>query len=126
MTPWIVAHQVLLSMGFPRQEYWSKLPFPSPGDLPDPGTNPQSPTSQADYLSLSHLGSLGEVARKHKILFISFGRGLLLNYSIWTESDTIVSTDGIFTIFFGGVFILLLPGKSHGRRGLVGCSPWGR
>ena len=36
-TPWTVAHQVPLSMGFSRQEYWSGLPFPSPGDLPDPG-----------------------------------------------------------------------------------------
>ena len=36
-TPWTVAHQAPLSMGFPRQEYWSGLPFPSPGDLPDPG-----------------------------------------------------------------------------------------
>ena len=37
VTPWTVAHQAPLSMGFPRQEYWSGLPFPSPGDLPDPG-----------------------------------------------------------------------------------------
>ena len=36
-TPWIVAHQAPLSMGFPRQEYWSVLPFPTPGDLPNPG-----------------------------------------------------------------------------------------
>ena len=36
-TLWTVAHQAPLSMGFPRQEYWSELPFPSPGDLPDPG-----------------------------------------------------------------------------------------
>jgi len=36
-TPWTVAHQAPLSMEFPRQEYWSGLPFPSPGDLPDPG-----------------------------------------------------------------------------------------
>ena len=36
-TPWTVAHQAPLSMGFSRQEYWSGLPFPSPGDLPDPG-----------------------------------------------------------------------------------------
>ena len=36
-TPWTMAHQVPLSMGFPRQEYWSGLPFPTPGDLPDPG-----------------------------------------------------------------------------------------
>ena len=37
VTPWAVSHQALLSMGFPRQEYWSGLPFPSPGDLPNPG-----------------------------------------------------------------------------------------
>ena len=41
-TPWTVAHQSL-SMGFPRQEYWSGLPFPSPRDLPNPGTEPISP-----------------------------------------------------------------------------------
>ena len=40
-TPWTVAHQVPLPMGFPRQEYWSGLPFPSPGDLPDPGIKPK-------------------------------------------------------------------------------------
>ena len=39
-TPQTVALQVPLSMGFPRQEYWSELPFPSPGDLPDPGIKP--------------------------------------------------------------------------------------
>ena len=43
-TPWTVAHQVPLSMGFSRQEYWSGLLFPSPGDLPDPGIEPRSPT----------------------------------------------------------------------------------
>ena len=43
VTPWTVVHQAPLSMGFPRQEYWSGLPFPSPGDLPDPGIEPASP-----------------------------------------------------------------------------------
>ena len=47
VTPWIVNHQVPLSMGFPRQEYWSGLPFPSPGYLPDPGVEPVSPASPA-------------------------------------------------------------------------------
>ena len=46
--PWTVAHKAPLSMGFSRQEYWSGLPFPSPGDLPDPGIKPRSPTLQAD------------------------------------------------------------------------------
>ena len=45
--PWTVAHQAPLSMGFPRQEYLSGLPFPSPGDLPHPGTEPASPKSPA-------------------------------------------------------------------------------
>ena len=44
VTPWTIAHQAL-SMGFPRQDYWSGLPFPSPGDLPDPGIKPVSPVS---------------------------------------------------------------------------------
>ena len=56
-TPWTVAHQAPLSMGFSRQEYWSGLPFPSPGDLPDPAIEPQSPTLQADSLSTELLGS---------------------------------------------------------------------
>ena len=49
-TPWTVAHQTPLSMGFSRQESWSALPFLSPGDLPDPGIEPGSPTLQADAL----------------------------------------------------------------------------
>ena len=47
MTPWIVAFQAPLCVGFSRQEYWSGLPFPPPGDLPDPGTEPTSPASPA-------------------------------------------------------------------------------
>ena len=50
-TPWTVAHQAPLSTGFSRQEYWSGLPFPSPGDLPYPGIEPRSPALQADALT---------------------------------------------------------------------------
>ena len=57
VTPWTVACQAPLSMGFPRQEYWSRLPFPSPGNLPDPGTKPTSPAWQAGSSPLRHLGS---------------------------------------------------------------------
>ena len=46
-TPWTIVHQVPLSVGFSRQEYWSGFPFPSPGDLPDPGIKPRSPVSLA-------------------------------------------------------------------------------
>ena len=49
-TPWIIAHQVPLSMGFSRQEYWSRLSFLSPVDLPDLGNEPGSPALQADSL----------------------------------------------------------------------------
>ena len=62
MTPWTVARQAPLSVGFPRQEYWSGLPFPSPGDLPNPG-NPRLLHWQAGFfflfffLPLSHWGN---------------------------------------------------------------------
>ena len=50
-TSWTAAYQAPPSMGFSRQEYWSGLPFPSAGDLPDPGIEPRSPTLQADALT---------------------------------------------------------------------------
>ena len=50
VTPWTVACQAPLSVGFSEQEYWSGLPFSSPGDLPDPGVKPGSPALQADNL----------------------------------------------------------------------------
>ena len=49
--PWTIACQALLSMGFSRQEYWSGLPFPTPGDLPNPGIEPWSPALQADIFT---------------------------------------------------------------------------
>ena len=69
-TPWTVACQTPLSMGFSRQEYWSGLPFPSPGDLPDPGIRPGYPAWQADSLPFELLGkpSVGEDAEKREPL----------------------------------------------------------
>ena len=62
VTLWTVACQAPLSMGFSRQGYWSGLPFPTPGDLADPGIKPTSPSLLcllwADSLPLSHLGTL--------------------------------------------------------------------
>ena len=49
-TPWTVAHQALLAVGFPRQAYWRGLPFPSPGHIPDPGIEPRPPALQEDSL----------------------------------------------------------------------------
>ena len=56
-TPWTIAHQAPLSMGFSRQEYWSGLPFPSLRDLSNPRIEPESPALQADSPPLSHWGS---------------------------------------------------------------------
>ena len=61
MTQWTAARQAPLSMGFSRQEYWSGLPFPSPGDFPDPGIESKSvsPALQVNSLPLSHQGNPG-------------------------------------------------------------------
>ena len=75
-TPWPVAHQVLRSMGFPRQECWSGLPFLPSGDLPNPGTKPASPVVpalQADSLPAEPLGKPHHVCKcllfKYSLLF---------------------------------------------------------
>ena len=68
VTPWTIAQWAPLSMGFPKQEYWSGLPFPSSGDLPHPGIKPKSLAWQADSLSLSHLGSPRQ-AKKQLVVF---------------------------------------------------------
>ena len=54
LTPWTIAHQASLSMGFLRHEYWSGLPCLPPGDLPNPGIKLASPALQMDSLLLSH------------------------------------------------------------------------
>ena len=57
-TPWTVAYQALLSVGFSRQEYWRGLLFPSPGNLPNPGIKPRSPALQADSFLSEPLESI--------------------------------------------------------------------
>ena len=57
VTPWAVARQAPLSMGFPRQQYWSGLPFPSPGDLPDPGIKPGYPALAGRFFTSEPLGN---------------------------------------------------------------------
>ena len=105
---WTVPRQAPLSMEFSRQEYWNGLPFPSPGDLPDPGTEAASLMSPIlaggfftssttwearlpdPYRSCKHSGAVSDRRRR------------------WHPTP------------------VLLPGKSHWRRNLVGCSPCGR
>ena len=60
VTPWTVARQALLSMGFFRQGYWSEMPFPFPGDLPDPWIEPGYPALQADSLPSEPPGKKNE------------------------------------------------------------------
>ena len=64
VTPWTVARQALLSMKFPRQGYWSGLPFPSPGDLSDPGIELASPALAGLFFTTEPLG-------KSQIAFLS-------------------------------------------------------
>ena len=78
VTVWMAAHQDPLSMGFCRQGYWSELPCPPPGDLPNPGTEPISPALQMDSLPLSHLGSQ-QMCRDQTIVLCS----LLIFISLW-------------------------------------------
>ena len=56
VTPWTVARQAPLSKAFPKQEYWSGLSFPSPGDLPDPGIKPMPPALAGGFLTAEPLG----------------------------------------------------------------------
>ena len=92
-TPQTVAHQVLLSMGFPRQEYWIGLPFPSPGDLPNPRVEPTSPALQIDSSPLSHHGSHSNYKYLIETLFyqesgdflLTTAKGFDLNHSQWFQ-----------------------------------------
>ena len=59
--PWTIAHQAPLSLGFPRQEYWSGLPFPSPGDLPNSGIEPMSPALAGRSFTAEPAGKPGQV-----------------------------------------------------------------
>ena len=84
-TPWTVAHQAPPSMGFSRQEYWSGLPLPSPGDLPHPGIEPRSPTLQADALTSEPPGKpLGVTGSGYKFLE---GERCLFSYSLILQKD---------------------------------------
>ena len=67
MTLWTVALQAPPSMGFSRQEYWSGLPFPSPGDLPDPGMEPRSPILQAEALTSEPPGNRKDYKKQKNI-----------------------------------------------------------
>ena len=93
MTQWTVAYQTPLSMGFPRQEYWSGLPFLSPGDLTNPGSEPRSPTLQEDSLSFEPPGKPIMKFRSglHKLSIICHLIYNPLSYVICQETHITVS-----------------------------------
>ena len=89
--PWTVAYQVSSSMEFSRQECWSGLPFPSPGDVPDPGIKPRSPVLQADALPSELPGKLYCIARE------------LLNEVVPGTSVCPLSETGVLGDFWGHI-----------------------
>ena len=125
-TLWTVAYQAVWSMGFSRQEYWSGLPFPSPGDLPNPGIEPGSPALQTDTLPSEPPGLLTTTTAA-KIIKTDYTK-------YWQESVCLQCRRPGFNFRVGKIpwrrkwqsTPALLPGKSHGQRSLIGYSPQGR
>ena len=102
MTPWTVAHQAPLSMGFSRQECWSGLPCRPPGGLPNSGIQPGTPALQADSLPCEPLGNCLQCRTPGldpRVRKVSWRRE-------WLPTPVI------------------LPGEFHGQRSLVGYGPW--
>ena len=143
MTPWTVARLVSLSMGLlqGRQEHWSGLPCPPPGDLPNPWIEPRSPALQVDSLP-AKLKSIELWVWKTPVNFYK----LILYYIVLLNSlsssllsldfmkTVLLSANSVFYFFLKFLILFSLIQKfsitcllhSHGRRSLVGCSPWGR
>ena len=128
-TPWIVAYQALPSMGFSRQEYWSRLQCPLPGDLPDPesspcllhllhgqvGSLPLAPPRRP-FMTSPNLNSLPSlVAQAVKSICLQCRRP---RFDPWVEKIPWRRRWQPTPV--------LLPGESHGWKSLVGYNPWGR
>ena len=91
-----MARQAPLSMGFSRQEYWSGLPFPSPGDLPNPGMEPRSPALQAVLHRLSHWEVQGGKVRS-VLRLAGFSNELMLLASTWMDLGIITLSEVVQT-----------------------------
>ena len=106
-TLWTVAHKDPPSMGFSRQKYWSGLPFPSPGDLPNPGIEPRSPASQAEALTSE---PPGEHTQHHQLLEKCSSKLqsviVLCNY-ITTLYYVIIITLYVCTTSFPSIYLLM-------------------
>ena len=110
--------RLLCPSGFSRQEYWSGLPCPPPGDLSNPGIEPMSSALQGRFLTTGPPGKS-----------IHFLISLLFQYAPPGNSKSCQSLRTISPRMRKRQWHptpVLLPGESHGRKSLVGCSPWGR
>ena len=85
--PWIIACQALLSVEFSRQEYWSGLPCPSPGDLPNPGIKPESPALQADSLPSEPPGKLRRVVWPGPVFLETLSVSMFWSFFFLNRSD---------------------------------------
>ena len=147
LTPWIVGCQSPLSMGFPRQNYWSGFPFPSPEDLPDSRIEPASPALTGRFFTTEPPGK--PIVYIYHILFYGYGEGngTPLQHSCleipWTEEPGRVRSMGLLRVRHDWATSLwlftfmhwrrkwqptpvFLPGESQGRGSPVGCHLWGR
>ena len=84
-TPRTLTYQAPPFMGFPRQEYWSGLPFPSPGDLPDPGIEPGSPALEADSLTSEPFRPRFFAYQCYRVLKKKIGKNNLCKYSLYYD-----------------------------------------
>ena len=137
-TPWTVAYQAPPSLGFSRQEYWSGVPFPTPGDLPNPGIEPTSPVLSAEFFTPASPGKPSSDGE---------GNGTPLQYSClenptdggaWraavhgvarSRHDCATSLSLFTFMHWRGKWqptSVFLPGESQGWGSLVGCHLWGR
>ena len=129
-TPRTVAHQASLSMGFSRHEYWSGLPFSSPGDLPDPGIESWFPSLQADYLPSEPPGKSREAASLISHLHLTPGfpggtviKNLPANAGDARDSGLIPWIRKIPWSRDLQPTPVFMPGESPGQRNQLGCSP---
>ena len=151
VTPQTVAHQAPLSMEFSRQEYWSGLPCPPPGDLPDPGIQFRSPALQADSLPAEPPEKSRHFRDTLEMAILAETKDYLFCFPFFFLRNSYCCAGGL-PWWLRGLRIclqckrpeldpwvgniprrsawqpteVLLPGESHGQRSLVGYSPWGR
>ena len=114
--PWTVAHQAPLSRGFSRQEYWSGLPCPPPGDLPDLRTEPLSPTLQADSLPSELPGKPRDLSTRQKTVCCNFS--ISETTSLLSKNNSYLSTGKIWSQK------LCPEGPVHISRGQWSRWPW--